>query len=184
VGCGSGHWLGQAAAAGWDGCGVDTDPVAVTKARAAGLDVRLGPIEAWSDDPCSFDAVTISHVIEHVSDPAALLKQAFLLLRPGGSLYIDTPNIDAPTHSEFGRSWRGLEAPRHLVLFSERCLIGLLTQQGFVDIARHCPPGIETFLVEASRQIQVLDGSGSARRPATLPIHGAPEFLTLTCYRP
>jgi hypothetical protein len=53
------------------------------------------------------------------------------MLRPGGLLYIETPNIGSSGHARFGRNWRGLEPPRHLVLFSWASLERLLQQQGF-----------------------------------------------------
>lgn len=42
-----------------------------------------------------FDIVTLWHVLEHVSDPVALLALANKLLRPGtGSLWIEVPNLN------------------------------------------------------------------------------------------
>ena len=41
----------------------------------------------------SYDAVTLWHVLEHVDDPLALMARAAALLRPGGSLWIEVPNL-------------------------------------------------------------------------------------------
>ena len=186
VGCGGGDWLVQAAAAGWNASGVDPDPVSLARARERGLDVRGGFIDSWSDCKGSFDAVTMSHVIEHVGDPRALLTAAFELLRPGGCLYIDTPNIDAASHARFGRHWRGLEIPRHLVLLNRRALDALLGEIGFGAIAHHRAPGSTEFLVLESQRMAALDPEQrpAEARASSLPRSQTSEFLTLTCIRP
>jgi SAM-dependent methyltransferase len=40
----------------------------------------------------SFDVVFYHHVIEHVSDPAGSLHELARVLRPGGLIYVGTPN--------------------------------------------------------------------------------------------
>jgi hypothetical protein len=61
-------------------------------------------------------------------------------MRPRGLLFIDTPNIYALGHHIYGRYWRGLEAPRHLVIFNARALRNALKTVGFTDIRRRRPP--------------------------------------------
>jgi SAM-dependent methyltransferase len=39
----------------------------------------------------SFDRITCMHVVEHLRDPAHLMREAFRLLKPGGSIYVETP---------------------------------------------------------------------------------------------
>jgi predicted SAM-dependent methyltransferase len=81
----------------------------------------------------------MSHVIEHVHDPVGVLKSCFELLRPGGVLWLETPNICSFGHETFGRNWRGLEPPRHLVIFSPASMRGALEVAGFstVEIQRY-----------------------------------------------
>lgn len=160
VGCGNGQFLDDARAAGWSADGCDFDPRAVASVRARGLDIREGGIEAWADAEGQFDAVTFSHVIEHVHDPVATLEQAWRLLRAGGTLYIDTPNIDSTGHRIFGRSWRGLEAPRHLVMFNWAGLRSALARIGFVTIKRVARPGVYGGLAAQSQAIR--DGRAAA----------------------
>ena len=40
----------------------------------------------------SFDAVTTFHFIEHIHERALFIKECIRVLRPGGKLYITTPN--------------------------------------------------------------------------------------------
>lgn len=134
LGCGNGAFLFHTSNAGWDVVGADFDSKAVAVASEKGLDVRLGGVENFDPSADQFDVITLSHVIEHVCDPLEVLKACYALLKPGGFLWIETPNIDAEGHSLFGSSWRGLEPPRHLVLFSSKSLCGILKKTGFVDI--------------------------------------------------
>jgi len=153
VGFGGGHFLNFASKQGWRVAGVDTDPVVVANARARGMDVREGGVEAFEDQPESFDVVTMSHVIEHAHEPKKMLRQAFRLLKPKGHLYLETPNIEAAGHKEFGEYWRGLEPPRHLTVFSWAGLENLLARIGFDIIRQPCAPNIYPKLAAKSRAI-------------------------------
>ena len=131
IGCGNGGFLTRAGAAGWDVFGCDFDPGAVRTARAVGAEVRLGGAETFLDQQGSFDAITLSHVIEHVYRPSELLDICWLLLSEKGRIFIDTPNSDALGLKIYSRHWRGLEPPRHLVLFNWESLERSLKAAGF-----------------------------------------------------
>lgn len=137
VGFGGGDFLKHSKEMGWITYGVDTDPVTVENALAEGLTVKHGGIEAFSDKAEFFDVVTISHVIEHVHNPKLLLIQAYKLLKPGGQIWLETPNIESMGHKDFMKNWRGLEAPRHLTIFTWLSLERLLTEVGFLKIERN-----------------------------------------------
>jgi 2-polyprenyl-3-methyl-5-hydroxy-6-metoxy-1,4-benzoquinol methylase len=134
VGCGNGIFLEFARQAGWQASGVDFDEDAVACCLQKGLDVRQGGIEVLTDRAGYFDWITLSHVIEHVHDPLALLVVCQRLLKPGGGLWIETPNIQSQGHREFGAAWRGLEPPRHLVLFNRGSLKQALHAAGFQEV--------------------------------------------------
>ncbi len=133
VGFGSGAFMEYALTAGWEVSGVDVDAVVINSAKKRGLNVRQGGIEAFADQPESFDVISMSHVIEHVYDPVETLRMAFKLLKPGGQLWLDTPNLNSFGHALFGISWRGLEPPRHLVLFGSQSIKKALNQAGFMN---------------------------------------------------
>jgi len=134
VGFGSGAFLENAMAAGWEVAGVDQDEKAVTNAKVRGLNVRQGGIEEYADEPESFDAITLSHVIEHVHDPVAVLHGVFGRLKPGGMLYLDTPNLESLGHRDFRRNWLHLDPPRHLVIFCRNSILRVLEEAGFNSI--------------------------------------------------
>jgi len=70
-------------------------------------------------------------VIEHCEDPLGTLRRAFELLRPGGWLYVETPNIESAPASLCGRYWFGIDSPRHLWLFGPSTLQRCLEAAGF-----------------------------------------------------
>lgn len=131
IGCGDGHFLELAAEIGWRVEGVDFDPQAVDVARSRGLTVYLGSLEQLRDREAVYDVITLSHVIEHVHDPRALLSACFRLLKPGGQLWLETPNLEAKGHRRYGCHWRGLEPPRHLVLLTWHSLLLVLREAGY-----------------------------------------------------
>lgn len=154
VGCGSGGMLKGFANQGWQATGVDFDPVAVAACQSKGLRVELGTLEAQLYSRSSFDAVVMSHVIEHVHDPIALLSECRRILAPGGRLSLVTPHIDAFGHRLFRSSWFCLDPPRHLHLFSVKSLRTALREAGFtrVRIFTTMRAASENFI--ASRSIQ------------------------------
>lgn len=83
AGCGNGAFLRKAKRVGWQVMGVEMDLAAVAAATDKGLHVRQGAIDRVCDMAGQFDVVTISHVVEHVHDPKALLSAGFDLLKPG-----------------------------------------------------------------------------------------------------
>jgi predicted SAM-dependent methyltransferase len=118
-------------ALGWQTFGLEPDPRAVEAARKRGLDVELGVLDESSFAPASFDAVTLNHVIEHLHDPVRTLRICRRILRPGGMLWLATPNLGSLGHARFGPAWRGLEPPRHLVLFTVEAARRALNSAGF-----------------------------------------------------
>jgi len=133
VGCGNGEFLRFANRFGWDVVGVDFDQQAVSEASSSGLDVRSGDVNVINSKE-KFDFITLSHVIEHVYDPAVLLSSCYKLLNEGGVLWLETPNIESMGYAIYKSSWRGLEPPRHIMLFNRDSLNKLLLNAGFASV--------------------------------------------------
>lgn len=156
IGSGNGEFLFVAQALGYSAKGLESDPIAVKVTRERGLDVVQGSIPRSVFPPMSFDQITLSHVVEHLHDPVSALYEIFELLKPGGRVWIQTPNIDANGRERFGAAWRGLEPPRHLVLFNFDCLSKALSKIGFHSIKRLLPaPEVEFYF---RRSVSVLEG--------------------------
>jgi 2-polyprenyl-3-methyl-5-hydroxy-6-metoxy-1,4-benzoquinol methylase len=132
VGCGSGSFLGHMRGLGWTVSGVDSDPDAVDQARRAlGSDeVHLGSLEELELEDASYEAITMSHVLEHLPDPAGALRACRRLLVPGGCLVVATPNVRSLGSRALGPDWRGWEPPRHIHLFDPATLARLVEAAG------------------------------------------------------
>ncbi len=99
VGCGAGEFLVRLRSEGIDARGIDADPEAVRAATAAGCSVHRGDaaaiLEAMAREGLRFDAVVLSHVVEHL-DPEralALFDRIHAVLGPSGLLLVATPDV-------------------------------------------------------------------------------------------
>lgn len=137
VGCGNGDFLHRLHGLGWAVTGIDFDAQAIENAKKMygdGLTFIHSDLSGARFSDASFDAVTMSHVIEHVPDPVGLLVEVRRVLKPGGRLVVTTPNIRSFGHEKFQDCWVGLDAPRHLQVFSPLALQQCARQAGFTDI--------------------------------------------------
>jgi SAM-dependent methyltransferase len=135
VGCGNGSRLAELRARGWDVQGVEPDSKAAAVAHERyHVPVVVGTLERDTFPQASFDAIVMTHVIEHVRDPLPVLRTCRMLLRPGGKLVVTCPNLDAYGHRRYGASWIALDAPRHEHLFTRASLIALSSAAGFTAI--------------------------------------------------
>lgn len=154
VGCGSGARLARLRNLGWQVEGQEVDPKAANfAAQNHHLTVHLGELESLSLPAGSFDAVTISHVIEHVPDPVALLAESYRLLKPGGVLVAVTPNSESFGHRHFGGEWLQLDPPRHLHLFSPPTLRQLALMAGITNPTTWTTAANAQFFALASIEI-------------------------------
>ena len=172
VGCGAGEQLLALRNFGWDVVGVDFDPNAVAASRSRGLEVFLGDLSEAQFPAASFDAVVMSHVVEHVIDPVALLTECARVLKPNGDFVVITPNASSWGHKKFKESWRGLEPPRHLTVFTPGSLRLAIEKSGMRPISTRYSARDAANLLSASARIRkhALGSaalSKSAKRPST-----------------
>jgi 2-polyprenyl-3-methyl-5-hydroxy-6-metoxy-1,4-benzoquinol methylase len=154
IGCGNGKYLDMMRSLGWQVEGVEVDPAAVRQARSLELEVRQGCLEDQDYSTDSFDAITLRHVIEHVHDPLALLKECRRILKPTGRIVITTPNLESYGRKKFNCFWRGLEPPRHLMLFDFQSLLNLVKRAGLYEINLSSTPKITRYIYLTSRFIE------------------------------
>lgn len=125
--------------------GIEINPRMAEQGRARGFDVDTGTLERadLSRHLGRYDIVSMNHVLEHVIDPAEVVRRSFQLLRPGGHLVGQLPTNSSWESRWFGRYWAGYHFPRHLHVFSRRGLAQLLRRAGFTDIRIRSTPHIQ-----------------------------------------
>lgn len=132
VGCSIGLFLHLAGERGWEGVGLEPAPRAREHAQQAyGLDVRPEPLAEAGLAPESFDAVALLSVLEHATDPLALLRECARVLRPGGALYAIVPNVESLACRVLGAQTRTFDGRNHVVYFSAGTLADALGRSGF-----------------------------------------------------
>jgi len=103
VGCGGGILSDSMARAGAQVLGIDlsTKPLRVAELHAMeagteGVEYREVAVEALADEmPGSFDVVTCMEMLEHVPDPASVVRACARLVKPGGWVFFSTLNRNA-----------------------------------------------------------------------------------------
>lgn len=99
VGCGGGILSEAMARQGAVVTGIDLGEATVNAAAAhaitSGLliDYRTVSVEALAaETPAQFDVVTCMEMLEHVPDPASIIRACTALVKPGGTVYFSTLN--------------------------------------------------------------------------------------------
>ena len=108
---------------------VDIDTTAEKIAIQKGHQYFCGRIEDFETDQ-QYDVILMLNLIEHVANPAMVLKKAGKLLSKDGIILIQTPNYQSLDARIFRHvSWGGYHCPRHWVIFNK---------QSFLTLAKSC----------------------------------------------
>jgi 2-polyprenyl-3-methyl-5-hydroxy-6-metoxy-1,4-benzoquinol methylase len=132
VGCGAGLFLKAAETRGWTGEGVEVSPTAAEYARTV-LGLRVGSVrlEEAGFPAASFDVVTLLDTVEHLADPRGALALVRRLLKPGGRIILNTPDLASASRRALGTAWAVLSPAEHLSYFTARTLRRMLARAGF-----------------------------------------------------
>jgi 2-polyprenyl-3-methyl-5-hydroxy-6-metoxy-1,4-benzoquinol methylase len=74
--------------------GVEYSDFAAEKGRQNGLDIKTGALEGSGYPDSYFDVITMLDVLEHVTSPKDVLKEANRILKNGGMLVVNTPDCE------------------------------------------------------------------------------------------
>lgn len=135
VGCALGDCLLEAGKLGWkEAQGIEVADYAYKFAKRRGLRVRKGELDSFHFPNESFDAVTYQDVIEHLKDPLSELKNVYEILKPGGIIFIVTPDISGLWSRLLGPLWYHYKPGEHLNYFSQKSISFILRESGFKKI--------------------------------------------------
>jgi SAM-dependent methyltransferase len=122
IGCGTGELLAALKTHGAQVVGIEPNRAAAETAVARyNLTIHVGMLDDFKDFdlvPGRFDLVLMKYALEHVHSPHKVLTRIARLLKPGGRGVFWLPNADSWEMRLFGARWRGLDAPRHLYIFT------------------------------------------------------------------
>jgi 2-polyprenyl-3-methyl-5-hydroxy-6-metoxy-1,4-benzoquinol methylase len=134
IGSGTGDFLVEAQAQGFEVTGIEYSEHAVNTARAR-LQTGTGRVISGEVDKLdlpadSFDVCVLSDVIEHARNPEKLLTAVHRLLKPNGILFLAVPSWDSWSAKLMGQHWIEFK-PEHLFYFNRTSLENLLFVTNF-----------------------------------------------------
>ncbi|MFN0109577.1 MAG: class I SAM-dependent methyltransferase [Blastocatellia bacterium] len=129
VGCSTGEMLATARES-FDAVGVEADSASSRVASQRGLQCFNGALADAKFGGASFDVAALYHVIEHFPSPRAEMVELHRVMKPGGWLAIETPNIANFWFRLLGARWRQF-IPDHIFFFTPQTLTRLCEDTGF-----------------------------------------------------
>ena len=159
IGCGTGAFLQTMQAADWSITGLEPDVVARAKAAELYNIQPQEPGRLFELPAASFSAITMWHVLEHVHELHAYIKQIANLLAANGKAFIAVPNYTSKDADIYKAYWAAYDVPRHLYHFSPQSMEKLLSIHG-LKLTAVKPMWFDSFYVSMLSE-QYKNGKGN-----------------------
>jgi SAM-dependent methyltransferase len=136
LGCGMGDFCGVAREAGFNVFGTEfSDTYADHTKKTVGItEIFIGRLQEINFSNQKFDVITLWHVLEHLPDPFETLVCLRTLLKPGGVVAIEVPNIEQkrkrPMYLSDIEDYP-IDRLEHLFYYSGRAMQNACTKAGF-----------------------------------------------------
>lgn len=126
------------------GIDIDADAIAAGQREFPETHLECTTAEAFATSGFQADLVYCSEVIEHLAEPREFAAALARLVKPGGTLYLTTPDAGHWRRPARFVAWKEVKPPEHLIWFSKENLRRLLTDVGFsrLRFAATLKPGI------------------------------------------
>lgn len=132
IGSGLGFLLAELKKDGWDVLGIEPNLTLADHAREElGVETRSELLHQAGIPDETFDVVIMNHVIEHVDEPLATLREINRVLKPNGHLVLETPRYDTLMFRLLGRRERSLNCEGHIYFFTTQTLKNFYQAAGF-----------------------------------------------------
>ncbi|MFC2111424.1 methyltransferase domain-containing protein [Bacteroidota bacterium] len=133
IGCGNGRFLKYLLNFGnFELFGIELEGNSAKRAaQIPEINLKIGTLKNDDFPENTFDAISMFHVFEHLTEPRETLTIINKILKPGGNLTMSFPNIDSFQSKLFKGKWLHLDPPRHLFFFKPNDFIELMKLQGY-----------------------------------------------------
>ena len=146
LGCGWGHFLLTAKELGYDIYGVE---ISKHLFEYCTKDLNL-PVEDRNlfdmDETKQFDVLTMWDVLEHIDDADKFVEKCSKLVRKGGYMFIQVPQIDSFLAKKYKEKWKMMSLD-HVNYFSPKTLGTLLERYGFRLVESKSSIDLKIFLM-------------------------------------
>lgn len=119
LGAGTGDFLKRAKDKGWAISGVEPNMGARQKAEGKEVYLEKG-LEKLKNN--KYDAITLWHVLEHVTNLEETIAQLKNALEANGTLFIAVPNFKSFDANHYQQFWAAYDVPRHIWHFSRTAI--------------------------------------------------------------
>jgi SAM-dependent methyltransferase len=163
IGCMFGVLLNELAARGITAQGIELSAEPVRHCQSEGLNVSCESVEQFVARAHSerFEVIVLSHVLEHIRDPRAIIQQLAGLLTHGGHLVVSVPNHRCSLAKLAGRNWGWWQVPVHLNHFCEESARRFFESLGFDAVSTNLRGGDSlTILLTMMNALGANKGEG------------------------
>jgi 2-polyprenyl-3-methyl-5-hydroxy-6-metoxy-1,4-benzoquinol methylase len=137
IGSYAGVFLNEAQKRGWNVIGIEPlERPALYSEKKFGIKVIRKYFEQAGLQNETADVIVACHVIEHVPDPSFFVNHAYLLLKPGGYLILETPTYDSFIFKVLRKRERSIRCNGHIFFFTKDTLMKLVEKNGF-KVVKH-----------------------------------------------
>ncbi|MFB9056792.1 class I SAM-dependent methyltransferase [Mariniflexile ostreae] len=145
-GCGTGDFLQTAKQQGWTVVGVEPNTDARTLANVKTDNAVFDSDYLLTCEACTFDVITLWHVLEHLPNLEKDITLLKSLLKPNGILVVAVPNYKSYDAQYYKNFWAAYDVPRHLWHFNQKSISRLVLKQG-LRVVRTKPMLFDAFYV-------------------------------------
>jgi len=131
VGCNIGLFMKAACQEGFAVTGIEMNASCAAYGKEKfGLDIHSSTLKTAAFRDGAFDVVTLFDVLEHIPDMGGFLAEVNRILKSGGLLVVQSPNLDSFMARLLKGNWSWLAPPDHLYHFTPRAMESILVANG------------------------------------------------------